>query len=182
MKKIIITISIIATALCAFAITSCDGENKKTADETEVQVQMPEQVPVADKEIEELAKTLMNSGEYQTNSNENRNGDLKGEIVTITEENFEKITSKGLVLVDFFATWCGPCRMQRPILTDIAKEKADKITIAVLDTDKCKKLAYKFNIRSIPCMILFKNGKEVKRIIGYHDKEQLLNELSEYLK
>lgn len=163
----------IAVALC-FATTSCnqsqakvDSENKTT--EAVSEVETPEA-------IENLANDLMSG--LQDSEVEK---DKEGEIVTITEANFEKETANGLILVDFFATWCGPCKMQKPILVEVAKEKAGKLTIGTLDTDKCPNLSARFNIRSIPCMILFKDGKEVKRIIGYHEKAELLKELAEYL-
>ena len=71
--------------------------------------------------------------------------------------------------------------MQKPVLAEVAKEYVGKITIGALDTDKCPNISNNYYIRSIPCMILFKDGKEVKRIIGYHEKAQLLLELEPYM-
>lgn len=160
----------IAVAISMTATTSCNqsqaNDESKTVDVT-TEANAPE-------EIESLANELMSEGTEVDKDNE-------GGIVTITEANFEKVTAKGLILVDFFATWCGPCKMQKPVLAEVAKEKAGKLTIGTLDTDKCPNLSARFNIRSIPCMILFKDGKEVKRIIGYHEKAELLKELAEYL-
>ena len=160
----------IAVAISMTATTSC---NQSQANDESKTVEVTTEA-TAPEEIESLATELMSEGTEVDKDNE-------GGIVTITEANFEKVTAKGLILVDFFATWCGPCKMQKPVLAEVAKEKAGKLTIGTLDTDKCPNLSARFNIRSIPCMILFKDGKEVKRIIGYHEKAELFKELAEYL-
>ncbi len=108
----------------------------------------------------------------------------KGEAKLVTEKNFgsEVLKSKKPVLVDFYADWCGPCRMLAPIIAEIAKEKAERLKVCKVDSDKSKELANKYNIRSIPTLILFKEGKEVARSIGYRDKKALLDWLAQQLK
>jgi len=102
-------------------------------------------------------------------------------IKTFTESNFNANIKSGLILVDFYADWCKPCKMMKPILEEVAGENKSKITIAGVNTDNNPTLSQKYNISGIPCMILFKDGKEVKRIVGYHDKAQLLEKLTDYL-
>jgi len=102
-------------------------------------------------------------------------------IKSLSESNFNSSIKSGLILVDFYADWCKPCKMMKPILEEVAGEYKSKITIASVNTDNNQTLSQKYNISGIPCMILFKDGKEVTRIVGYHDKAQLLAKLTDYL-
>ena len=87
----------------------------------------------------------------------------------------EKIAS-GRVLVDFFATWCGPCKMLAPILEEVDERKeAGELLIVKVDVDEAGEIAAKYGIQSIPTLILFENGKAVKNALGYMPKPQLLN-------
>jgi thioredoxin len=108
---------------------------------------------------------------------------MSGSTVTVTDDSFsDDVLSSGTpVLVDFWATWCGPCKMVAPVLEEIASEKAGALTIAKLDVDENPGTARDFQVVSIPTMILFKDGKPVKRIVGAKGKAALLRELSEAL-
>ena len=98
-------------------------------------------------------------------------------IVILNDQVFEKKIKSGTVLVDFHATWCMPCKMMAPILNDLAEEVESNVTISKLDVDIAKKTASKYSVRSVPTMILFRNGREVKRITGVKTKEYLLREI-----
>ena len=95
----------------------------------------------------------------------------------LTDQNFSARTKTGAVLVDFWASWCMPCKMMVPVLNELAEETSGKVTIAKLNVDEAKATAAKFGVRSIPTMILFKNGKEIHRFMGYKSKDYLLKEL-----
>ena len=88
------------------------------------------------------------------------------------ESNFQEMTGKGLVLVDFFATWCGPCRMLGPVLEDMANDR-DSIDIVKVDIDESMNLARQFGIMSVPTLILFKDGQVIAKTGGFHPKESL---------
>jgi thioredoxin 1 len=95
------------------------------------------------------------------------------EMLHADDSNFSQLVSSGLILVDFFADWCGPCRMLTPILETLASDMADTITIVKLDVDHAQKTTASFQITSVPTLILFKNGKEINRIVGLKDLDTL---------
>jgi thioredoxin 1 len=108
---------------------------------------------------------------------------MAANTVTVTDASFanDVLGSDKLVLVDFWATWCGPCRMVAPVLEEIADEHSDKITIAKLDVDANPTVARDYQVLSIPTLILFKGGEPVKQIVGAKPKAALLADLSDYL-
>jgi thioredoxin 1 len=97
----------------------------------------------------------------------------------ISENEFDEVVlkSKEPVLVDFYATWCGPCKMMSPILEQLSEEKTD-VKFAAIDVDEAERLAIKYGISSVPCMILFNNGEETDRVIGAVPKSKLMEVVS----
>lgn len=106
----------------------------------------------------------------------------KNNVVILTDQTFDTQTKRGIVLVDFWATWCRPCRMQGPILEEVGSEMKGKVTIAKLDVDQNPKTSSKYFIQSIPTIILFKDGKVVKTFIGLTQKEMILEGIKNSIK
>ena len=96
--------------------------------------------------------------------------------IKITAENFESVVlnSEKPVLLDFWATWCGPCKMIAPVLEEISEEYGDKIVVAKLDVDEVPAIAGKYNVMSIPTLVVFEDGKEVNRLVGFRPKAQIV--------
>jgi thioredoxin 1 len=108
---------------------------------------------------------------------------MAGNFVTLTNETFdEEVGASELPLVvDFWAEWCGPCRMVAPVLEQIAAENAGKIRLAKLNVDDAPAVAQRYNIMSIPTLMVFKDGVMKKRIVGAKGKGQLLEDFAEFL-
>lgn len=99
-------------------------------------------------------------------------------ILTLTDKNFQHQTKNKLVLVDFWASWCAPCRMMAPVLNDVAEEISGNSQVGKVNIEEYQSLAQKFQVRSIPTLILFKNGKEINRFIGVKSKEFILQQIN----
>ena len=96
----------------------------------------------------------------------------------LNSENFKKevLNSNNPVLVDFYADWCGPCKMMAPVVEELSGELQGKAKVGKINVDENQDLAMEYNVMSIPTLIIFKEGKEFKRFVGVRDKNELLNE------
>jgi len=99
-------------------------------------------------------------------------------VLTLTDKNFQQQTKNKVVLVDFWATWCAPCRMMAPVLNDVASELTGNSLVGKINIEEHQTLAQKFKVRSIPTLILFKNGTEINRFVGIKSKDFLLKEMA----
>lgn len=97
--------------------------------------------------------------------------------IKLSTENFEKevLKSEKPVLVDFYADWCGPCNTMAPVIEELAKELEGKVKVGKINVDENPDIAVEYNVMSIPTLIVFKNGKEEKRLVGLRNKEELIN-------
>ena len=101
------------------------------------------------------------------------------EILKITNQNFESEVEKSQVpvLIDFYADWCGPCRMMSPIIDEIAEEKSGEYKVGKINIDQNQELAMKFNVMSIPTIMIFENGNLIKTFVGVTNKDDILSYL-----
>ncbi len=99
--------------------------------------------------------------------------------VHFTEEEFAAALTEGALIVDFWATWCGPCKMIAPAIDQLADDLYGKITVGKIDVDECREIAMEYGVMSIPTVIYFKNGLEIKRFTGVQTKAKLLEEAKE---
>lgn len=100
-------------------------------------------------------------------------------ILTITDKNFNQVTKNRTILIDFWASWCAPCRMMAPILNEVAGELNENSFVGKINIEQYQSLAQKFKVRNIPTLILLKNGVEVNRYIGLKNKDFLLEQLKQ---
>ena len=108
---------------------------------------------------------------------------MAGAVTTLSDSTFdETVASDGApVRVDFWAEWCGPCKMIAPILEEIADEQGEALQVAKLNVDEAGDVARRFEVMSIPTLILFKDGEPVKRIVGAKPKQALLDDIAEFI-
>ena len=106
-----------------------------------------------------------------------------GKTVAVDESNFEQLVlqSKIPVLVDFWATWCGPCRMVAPVVEELAEEYSGRVSFGKVDVDQNPRVASQYGIMSIPSLLIFKDGKPVSNIVGFRPKDQLKKSLDDVL-
>ena len=100
-------------------------------------------------------------------------------VIHLDETNFDAHTAKGVSLVDFWAPWCGPCKMLGPVMEEVAEAVGSKALIAKVNVDESPALAQKFNVMSIPAIFVMKDGKQISSMIGLQDKTALIKAISE---
>jgi len=101
-------------------------------------------------------------------------------IVTLNPTNFQQQTKSGLVLIDFWASWCMPCKMMAPILNEVAEEIGDQTKICKVNVEEHQQLSSQFSVRNIPTLVLLRNGKEIDRFVGAKPKDFLIRQIKKH--
>ncbi len=117
----------------------------------------------------------------EANLSDSDSAKAENKVVSLDTDGFDSAIESGVVLVDFWATWCPPCRIQAPILEELASEISHVAKITKLDVDKNRTIASRFGIRNIPTLIIFKDGREVERYVGVQQKEILRAAIENHL-
>ncbi len=102
-------------------------------------------------------------------------------VTTLTDANAQQMIGKGVVLIDFWAAWCMPCKLIAPVIHELAEEFNEKATISKLNVDENQRTAQMFGVRSIPTLVILKNGKEVERIVGVKNKGFIKQQIEKHL-
>ena len=121
------------------------------------------------------------TGNNSTTSIASIESDSEGAVRILSTSNFDQVISEGVVLVDFWATWCPPCRIQGPIVEELAREIGQEAIISKLDVDDHGQVAARFQVRSIPTLIIFKDGEPVQRFVGVQQKETLAAAIRQHI-
>lgn len=118
---------------------------------------------------------IFNMRSTQTHNQNKGNIDINSKIIQVNDENFEEevLKSNKTVLIDFYATWCGPCKMMEPIIKEIANEN-ENLKVVEVDVDTCKKITNKYKIRAMPTFVVIRNGSEINRSVGAIPKDKVL--------
>ena len=106
---------------------------------------------------------------------------MEHKYITLNESNFDETIKDGVVLVDFWATWCGPCKMLAPTIEELAEDYEGRVKVCKLDVDENQSIAMRFKVMSIPTVFIFKNGEQIQKIIGLSDKDEYTEVLDSLL-
>lgn len=136
-----------------------------------------------DEELERIMQRKMNEFSLRTKRDDHIEGNLSSTTpITLTDQNFNEMVNKyPLLIVDFWAPWCGPCRMVSPVIAELSQELAGKAIFGKLNVDENPMIASTFGIQSIPTIAIFKDGKAVDGIIGAASKSHIMSKLSTHI-
>jgi len=167
-KKIYIKLIInILSVISVIILTNCSSnEGKPIENNTDIAVSKSSD------------KAQQNNSKTETANPENA---VAEKPLELNNKNFKSTIQKGVVVVDFWATWCGPCRMQGPIIDELAKEFGNKVKIGKLNVDANNAIATEYNVKNIPTIIIFKDGKLKQRFVGLQDKAFLKQQIESLL-
>ena len=164
--------SILYLLVAALFIISCNSDKTENHETSEITT-------------DEVQKETISSDNLSTDSSKTESIDTEiSEPINVGDSNFNQLVLKSdkLIIVDFWATWCGPCRMIAPILKNIAKDYQGKVIVAKVDVDKNREVSARYNIQNLPTTMFFKNGQPVDQLVGALPKEVFVSKVEENLK